>query len=776
MIGLGMRLTLRGGREAAARLAVITAAVALGAGLLLVTLAGINATNAQNARYAWLATGSGNTAATVSAPTRDPLWWLANLDFFGSQMIGRIDVAGTGPTSPVPPGIPHLPGPGQYYASPALSTLLRTTPPGELGDRFPGHQVGTIGPPALPSPDSLIIVIGHTVSQLSRVPNAQKVIRIQAITPSSCDNCDAGTNASGVDLILSVAAAALILPVLIFIGTATRLAAARREQRFAAMRLVGATPRQVSLIAAAESGVAAVAGTAAGFGLFFLLRPVIAPIPFTGAPFYPSDISLRLADILPVALGIPVAAAVAAMLALRRVHISPLGVTRRVTPRPPSAYRLIPLGAGIVELASFVNRRPPSTAGQVQAYLPGFVLVMVGLVVAGPWLTMTGSRVIAQRAGRPATLIAGRRLSDDPRAGFRAISGLVLALFVTSVAVGVMGTISAAQAGPGRGMAAGNVLIDDNFAPSGGRAVPDHVLAAVRAIRGVQAAVVLHAYSLGPLPQSPGGPVSVQHGKPPTLTPAEALCAAVGCSQTSPNPDAPAYVSVVSCRQMPPTAALGRCAPGALVAAVPADFNLQGGGTGRAVAVAAWPSVAVSPARLRGLPVQSIDIATDGSAPAIERARTDLELAAPYTGAPQTLADLNATSELAQWQQLADVVILVSLAIAGCSLAVSVAAGLTDRKRPFSLLRLSGVPLGTLRRVVALETTVPLLAGAAAATGIGFLAAKLFLSSQFHYELRLPGAEYYLIVAAGLAVSLGIIASTLPLLDRITGPQTARNE
>ena len=48
-------------------------------------------------------------------------------------------------------------------------------------------------------------------------------------------------------------------------------------------------------------------------------------------------------------------------------------------------------------------------------------------------------------------------------------------------------------------------------------------------------------------------------------------------------------------------------------------------------------------------------------------------------------------------------VILVSLPIAGCSLAVSVAAGLTDRKRPFSLLRLTGAPLGVLRRVVALE-------------------------------------------------------------------------
>ena len=107
-------------------------------------------------------------------------------------------------------------------------------------------------------------------------------------------------------------------------------------------------------------------------------------------------------------------------------------------------------------------------------------------------------------------------------------------------------------------------------------------------------------------------------------------------------------------------------------------------------------------------------------------------------------------------------VILVSLPIAGCTLAVSVAAGLTDRKRPFSLLRLTGAPLGVLRRVVALESAAPLLITALVSTGLGFLAAGLFVSAQLGYPLRPPGAEYYLIVLAGLAASLGIIASTLP--------------
>jgi hypothetical protein len=78
--------------------------------------------------------------------------------------------------------------------------------------------------------------------------------------------------------------------------------------------------------------------------------------------------------------------------------------------------------------------------------------------------------------------------------------------------------------------------------------------------------------------------------------------------------------------------------------------------------------------------------------------------------------------------------------------------------------------------VVSLESALPLLVVAVLSTGVGFLASWLFVTAQLGYALRPPGAEYYVIVVAGLAASLGVIASTLPLLNRITGPETARNE
>ncbi|MFF4260290.1 DUF6207 family protein [Streptomyces sp. NPDC001663] len=81
-----------------------------------------------------------------------------------------------------------------------------------------------------------------------------------------------------------------------------------------------------------------------------------------------------------------------------------------------------------------------------------------------------------------------------------------------------------------------------------------------------------------------------------------------------------------------------------------------------------------------------------------------------------------------------------------------------------------------LRRVVLLESAVPLLVVAVVAIGMGFLAAQLFVQAQFRYSIQAPGIQYYAIVLAGLVASLGVIASTVPLLRRITGPETARND
>jgi hypothetical protein len=767
MIRLGLRLTISGGREAITRLVILMAAVGIGVGLLLTAIAAVNAVNTQNGRYAWLDTTASARSAT---PSRDPLWGLVTIDQFRGHTIDRVDVGATGRSSPVPPGIPRDPGPGQYYASPALSALLRSTPADQLADRYPGHQAGTIGEAALPSPDSLIIVIGHTAAQMARLPGAGEVTSINTTPPSSCGsgNCVIRTgdeiNSQGIDLILSVVALALLLPVLIFIATATRLSAARREQRFAAMRLTGATPRQISLIAAVESTVAAAAGVAAGFGLFFVLRMPLATIAFTGEPFFPAELSLSLPDILAVAIGVPVAAAVVARLALRRVNISPLGVTRRVTPTSPRAWRVLPLLAGLADLGFFVvHGRPASIQGQIWAFLSGFALIMIGLVTAGPWLTMTGARLLARRTSRPGGLIAARRLADDPRAGFRAVSGLVLALFITTVAVALISTQDTKRSGPVDGGQASNVLVDQFalgiLSEHAGGMLSGHT---------VGEAAAPPAASLARLRRIGGVQGILEFRVEPGLT--------IGSARLGIPAGFPA--AAVSCAQLAIVPAFGRCPAGAVAVKLPA-FTTVEHFAGLGLSGYTWSAVDVSPQRLASLPLYSINVATNGSAAAVEQARTVLENAyPPGVGSPSTLGeDTNSENEVNNaYQQLANVVILTSMAIAGCTLAASVAAGLADRKRPFSLLRLTGARLGMLRRVVALESGVPLLAVAAVAIGTGFAAAAMYSTEEVQRPLAAPSLAYCLITVAGIALALAIITATFPLLRRITGPEVARND
>jgi len=423
------------------------------------------------------------------------------------------------------------------------------------------------------------------------------------------------------------------------------------------------------------------------------------------------------------------------------VTTSPLGVTRSVTPAPPRAWRLIPLLLGLGQLAYFVAAgRPASTGGQILAFLPGFLLTVVGLVIAGPWVTMQSSRFLARRAHRPGALIAARRLSDNPQAGFRAISGLVLALFVTTVAIGVITTITANDGGARSTSADRATLVDDlvQIDKAGQRlpsvpSVSSSLLAGLRSTPGVSAVLLVH--------EQP----STGQEFPPGL---------------------------ISCADLARAPALGHCAPGAQTAAIDPDA------AGSRFQPRNWIAAHIPPTDLARLPVRSVVVVTNGSRAAVERARTLLELAYPQTDSPSTVAEWQADNgkRTAAYQQLANVVIIASLPIAGCTLAVSVVAGLNERKRPFSLLRLTGAPLRVLRRVVLFESAVPLLAAAAVSIATGFLAAHLFLRSQMHETLQPPGAAFWGFVAAGLIASLAIIASTLPVLQRISGPENARND
>jgi predicted lysophospholipase L1 biosynthesis ABC-type transport system permease subunit len=154
--------------------------------------------------------------------------------------------------------------------------------------------------------------------------------------------------------------------------------------------------------------------------------------------------------------------------------------------------------------------------------------------------------------------------------------------------------------------------------------------------------------------------------------------------------------------------------------------------------------------------------------------------AAGSSNVSQTFGEVASTRAAiySEIETIALAVVAVTLVVAGCSLAVAVGGGLMERKRPFTLLRVTGVQLRVLNRVVLLESVLPLTLTAvvAAAAGLGTAASILRTLGPKVGSVTPPGHVYFLTLGCALAVSLAVLLATLPLLNHITVPDDMRFE
>ncbi len=362
-------------------------------------------------------------------------------DHWEGRRLVRMDVAALSDDAPVPPGLPRVPAAGQAWVSPALAELLVTTPTDELGDRF-DEVVGTIEPAGLMAPDELAAVVGRDPGSL-RAEGARVVTELNGTR-----RIPVPTNPL-IRILVVIALVGALAPVAVFVASATRLSAARREQRLAALRLAGATPAQVTRLAAVEALVATVPGALGGVVLFFVLRPLIAMVPLGQATWFADTIVPPLLPAVGLLLVVQVVGVGAAVAALRRVTVSPLGVRRRERRGPLRRLRLLPLAVSIAVFAyalSRVTAADGDATDNVLWLLAGsFLGIIVSIAIAGPWITAIVGRVLGRMARGPVPLLAGRRLADDPRGAFGAIGGVVMAVFVGSAYLSIAAFAAAAS-------------------------------------------------------------------------------------------------------------------------------------------------------------------------------------------------------------------------------------------------------------------------------------------------------------------------------------------
>jgi hypothetical protein len=769
MFRLGLQLTLRSGREALVRLLITAGAVAVGVALLLGVLAEFHAYQANSHKPCWSCTQGAPVPGTL--PLRGELW-NNSVDFYQGQTINRLDVATLGPNAPVPPGITRLPSAGGYYASPALAALLKTVPADELGERFPGKMIGTIGQAGLNGPGDLAIYIGYTPAQLNKIPGTGWVTSINR-APGQEVFSPFFRYAFGVGVL------AVVFPMLVLISTATRLAADRREERFAALRLVGGTPGDIRIVATIEAMISAFLGAVLGTVIFLLVRPALAGAALVGTQYFESDLTPTAAGYLAMLVGVPIAAAIAALVSLRRVQISPLGVTRRATPKPPRFWRLVPL---LIGLGVFVYGLSKTTRNGIggPAY-PGLLLTMIGLVIAGPWLTAQAARLFGRVTSGSSALLATRRLADNPRRAFRAVTGLVLAVFLGTMVGLIVPAVNETEATPTAGVLS-NVLVGQVGMPAA---------AGQSLIRGISAIPGAAVYPLYELPAHGGASGPSGHAKKPGPNPQRGVPG--GNAPPGPqqgNSSAKVYYSgliAVSCADMRAIGALGHCAPGVQAVQVMDNSLFDDNPIYDTKPIVDSASQAYT-GNLTTLPLQTVLVRVNGPA-TLERVRTYLAVHAPpqvgggYGSSPTPPRTFGETLQIrtaraATFEKIMYAAIALTLIVAGCSLAVTVGGGLVDRKRPFTLLRVSGIPVSVLSRVVLFEAAVPLVAATVVAAAIAYGTSVLAFLRLAPVGTAIPqlGRDYYTIMGIGLVVAFGVITLTLPLLRRMTAPSTVRFE
>ena len=467
--------------------------------------------------------------------------------------------------------------------------------------------------------------------------------------------------------------------------------------------------------AALEIGATTFVGALAGVALYLAMIPVAAQISLGSSRFYHSDLLRSPVNaVLAVAVTTAGAAAVA-WWRTRRADLGPLGGSRERTERRPRLISLVPVILGTAGLVS-----TPAVARQdsdLTIYLlpTSFLCAMLGLLWAGPvltWWVAQGGRALARSA---AQVIGFNRITQHPRAVFRAVAGVVIAVYAMTVfAVAITAAAGTRDVTQGGGHLSPTTL--EVMPTVRDEGVLDSAVDRLSGVPGVTTVAVGRIRG----DSTQDSQVILEADK------AEALGA--------PHVAAPDGAVSISTRWLYENAA-----------ASPSPVSAG----------------ELKTAHEQGAPV--LLVGTDPASPgAVERARTALATSglAPGTSptSPSSIRALEGSAMENQFAQLGYIGILIAAGISAVSLGVSTVAALLGRRRVLGLLRLVGMPAATLRSMVSYETALPTATALAMSIGLGWLTAWSLIGGVSGRRISWPSSGYWLVLGACLAL---VVAATL---------------
>ncbi len=728
-MSISWTLLKKSGRQSFARLGLTAMAIAIGVMLICYFTAGVNGLIGLGNRSNYLSKLVGAEQKPVPGikPARINRPYRGNITDWHGRSIEQLKVYSTAETFKFPEL--KVIQPGEYYLSPALKKVIDEHPTDDILARFGrfNKYLGTVPEKYLATPDSLLIISGVDVKEVKEhEEHYSKIYR------SGFD--DSTPYGAASIIVLSVGGAILLFPIIVFVSVATQLGATQREKRYAALRLIGATKRQVNRVLILESLLASAVGIAVGFIGFWSLQAPLLNFRINGERMWPSDMRLSvLQHLVIIALTLGLTAFIN-WRRMRRAQISPLGVSHTLEKvKKLRIWRVIILaiGLGLFAWLSTKDGRQwirKDSSGTVSSlvFVGAFLAIMLGLVLSGSWLTNKIALLCVRLSDNASVLIAGKRTAVHSRAIFRSVCGVVLALFAGSfylTSVSGMERLSFQTIKDN-----GYSQLKDNTVIISSEALPDQFAGRLAKLPYISSVATF--YSL----EDEAGTDAVRCRDLAKYT--DKTCPAGA------KPDQFASINFMKpvVKQVPLAKNVDTTKTKQYLATITAQDHIE---------------------ELRTFVVANTG--TDGD-------DTSYITSGHISKQPRINPTIKSLAGLAYAG------IGVTLFVAIASLIVSTIGGLIERRRSLYTLRLSGMRLVQLKRLIMIESVTPLLLTSIASCAIGVWTGATFtaiFSTTLHSTLT---PTYFAIVGGGLLVAIIGIYLLLPMVDRLTRADANQTE
>ena len=756
------------------RMALIAGSVAVGVLILFCFTAVFNAVTDME-HVAWM-----NDLSDHDSPGREPIdgvdpVYVAMMggDTLDGRFVQIVDMQKGGDNTPNIVNNLPAPNPGEFYASPALADYIAEHPDEHLEYRY-GTLIGELPESIIPSRDDFYVVRGVNYpirdgniylwddSSDSELASTGTPIQDLAHYDFSNYAVDDYFDSASYNISKAVIYAGIIIllfPVIMLVSIATRLGSVQREQRYAALRLIGTTNGQITGIIATESFISTIIGIVVGWLLYLLVHPLLYNFTLSESRPWPSAITVTTSQSFIIAGLTLVMSLFANWWGMRHVRTSPLGISQKQrVEKKPGWWRLLPLLISLGVLIYMTVHEPQNADEAIQMiniFLLLIVAMMFSLVIVTPWLTYRLSQLVSRLTKRPTILIGAKYVKAHARAVARSVSGVVLALFAGSFYI--LGTSGVAALEAKSIDNNGYSILRDNTAIIQGLAGDQaNQLSQGLAEHNTDFAMMSRTSTFNQIGDYVAGECLALNNYIDGLDCGQGKLAAIDF-----------YLATSDARQI-------------IYANDSDELNAKIRDNIEQIYTANDQDADVDKLMRQRGDTYISNVASDDTEK-LRSAIAKLAGGSQPTGtikvnsaAEAKTPDINPAIE--SLAGLAYGGMAVTMAVAIISITVSTIGSLLERRRSMYMLRLSGMQVSELEHMVMIESLIPLIIMSLVSAGIGAWGGVVFTNIGSSTLRPTITPTYILVVIGSLVIAAIVIRLVLPMINRLTSPEANQTE